>query len=456
MRYISTRGQTDPMSFKEALLTGLAPDGGLLLPQHIPGVGGLLTHLESCSYVDLAFEIVSLFVDDIPPDDLQALVQASYTGFDTDDVVELRSVGDYTVLELFHGPTLAFKDIALQLLGRLFEYTLAEQGRHLNILGATSGDTGSAAIAGVRGQPNIDIFVMYPNGRVSDLQELQMTTVADPNVHCLAVDGSFDDCQSLMKALFADLDTKARLSLGAVNSVNWARVLAQVVYYGYTSMKLARDGAPVSFAVPTGNFGDIFAGYVAKCMGFPIGHLILATNENDILAEFIRTGRYRRGDVHHTLAPAMDIQVASNFERFLYYHLDSDPDRLCAFMAEFADTGQAALDAPPENTPFLATAIDTDTMLATIRNTYEQHGYLADPHTAVGIAACDEFVGDAPMVCVATAHPAKFPEAIAKALPSVTAEHPRLTALLDLPTRREVIAADRTVVRDYIEQHKSA
>jgi threonine synthase len=262
------------MPFQDAVVTGLAPDGGLLLPAGIPDVSARLARWRDLGFIDLAVELIPLFVDDVPRGDLEKLIREAYATFTHPDVVPLVPVGELTVMELFHGPTLAFKDVALQLLGRLFEYVLQRRGEHLNILAATSGDTGSAAIAGVRGLAEVDIFVMFPDGRVSALQELQMTTVADANVHCLAVDGSFDDCQMLMKTLFAELPFKQRYRLGAVNSVNWARVLAQIVYYGYASLQLG-SAAPVTFCVPTGNFGNVFAGYLAKRMGFPIERLIL-------------------------------------------------------------------------------------------------------------------------------------------------------------------------------------
>jgi threonine synthase len=386
MRYISTRGRTPPMGFQDAVVTGLAPDGGLLLPESIPDVTESLGRWRELGFVDLAAELLPRFIDDIPVDDLDALIRGAYATFDHDDVVPLVKVGNVHVLELFHGPTLAFKDVALQLLGRLFEYVLRRRGEHLNILAATSGDTGSAAIAGVRGLDEIDIFVMYPDGRVSELQELQMTTVTDANVHCLAVDGSFDDCQTLMKTLFADLAFKERYHLGAVNSVNWARVLAQIVYYGYASLQLA-DRGPVTFCVPTGNFGNVFAGYLAKRMGFPIHKLILATNDNDILSVFFDTGEYQRGDVRYTVTPAMDIQVASNFERYLYYLLEEDSERLGAFMNDFAVDGRAVLERPPGTVDFAATAVNVAETLATIKQTFQAHGYVADPHTAVGLAA---------------------------------------------------------------------
>ncbi|MGI9326076.1 MAG: threonine synthase, partial [Pseudomonadales bacterium] len=263
MRYLSTRGQTAAMPFKDAVITGLAPDGGLLVPESFPDVRERLDDWQNLPFTELAKAVVGLYATDIDADVLSDLVDRAYESFDHADVVAFETLGDLTVLELFHGPTLAFKDVALQLLGQLFEHILAERGEHLNIVGATSGDTGSAAIAGVRGQHNVDIFIMFPKGRVSPLQELQMTSVTDPNVHCLAVKGSFDDCQSMMKQTFGDLDFKAEHNLGAVNSVNWARVLAQVVYYGYASLRLGRE-RPVTFCVPTGNFGNVFAGYVAR------------------------------------------------------------------------------------------------------------------------------------------------------------------------------------------------
>jgi threonine synthase len=454
MRYVSTRGQTPPMGFADAVLTGLAPDGGLLLPETIPDIRDRLPAWRNLGYVELAQELIALFADDIPRPVLNELIGQAYASFDHPEIVPLVPVGDVVVMELFHGPTLAFKDVALQLLGRLFEYVLAERGEHLNILGATSGDTGSAAIAGVRGQPNIDIFILYPRGRVSELQELQMTTVTDPNVHCLAVEGSFDDCQNLMKTLFGDLEFKSRYHLGAVNSVNWARVLAQVVYYAYASLRLGQD-APVRFAVPTGNFGNVFAGYVAKRMGFPIGELLLATNENDILAVFFETGIYQRGEVRFTITPAMDIQVASNFERYLYYLLGEDAVALRAFMVAFAEHGRVVLPTPPGTADFAATAVDVAATAATIRALYEQHGYVADPHTAVGIAAAQRLPAATPTVCLATAHPAKFPEAVNQAVGAPLARHERLERLRGQPVRSAVIPADLAAVRAFIEQHAS-
>ena len=451
MRYISTRGNTPSLGFTDAVLTGLAPDGGLLIPEHIPSVAGHLDQWRGCSFVELAKRVIPLFVDDISAADLHRLIDNAYAAFDDEAVVPFSRLGDIQVLELFHGPTLAFKDIALQFLGQLFKHVLGSRQHHLNILGATSGDTGSAAIAGVRGLPDIDIFIMYPRGRVSVLQERQMTTVLDDNVHCLAVDGSFDDCQTLMKSLFGDLEFKQRYRLGAVNSVNWARVLAQIVYYGYASLRTG-GADPVSFVVPTGNFGNVFAGYVAKRMGFPIDKLIVATNENAILAEFFTSGRYTRGKVRFTSSPAMDIQVASNFERFLYYHLGADSEAVCDFMRKFADFGSATI-SPPAADDFLATSVNVDVTSATIKRVFEQWGYVADPHTAVGLAAAERFAVEGTKVCFATAHPAKFPETVDAAVGEQKATHPRLEALSGKPVRSATVDATVRAVADYIREH---
>lgn len=458
MRYISTRGQTDPLTFRDAVITGMAPDGGLLIPETLPELRGRLDDFRGLSFVAFAQKLMALFADDIPETTLNALIERAYDTFDHPEVVPFRALKglagnhDVQVMELFHGPTLAFKDVALQFLGQLFEYILEERGEHLNILGATSGDTGSAAIAGVRGLPAVDVFIMFPEGRVSPLQERQMTTIPDANVHCLAVEGSFDDCQSLMKTLFADADTKQTLSLGAVNSVNWARVLAQIVYYGYGSLKFARP-EPVTFCVPTGNFGNVFAGYLAKRMGFPIDKLVIATNDNDILARFFETGEYRRGTVHHTSSPAMDIQVASNFERYLYYYFDEDSERLRAFMEAFAAAGAASVGGRPVTDEFLATAVDEATVIRTIRNVYDQNGYVVDPHTAVGLAAAERFRVPGVQICAATAHPAKFPESVNAAIGRDVARHPTLDALKDLPTRKTRIPATVEAVRSFLDQH---
>ncbi|MBR6021685.1 MAG: threonine synthase [Kiritimatiellae bacterium] len=462
LSYISTRGHQSPLSFQDAVMTGLARDGGLLVPSEVPDVSDRLAAWSSLDYPDLAFEVMRLFATDIPDADLRALVSAAYASFTHPDVAPVVPAGPVHVLELFHGPTLAFKDIALQFLGRLFAYILERRGGRLNILAATSGDTGSAAIAGVRGLPRVNIFVMHPHGRVSPLQERQMTSVLDPNVHNIAVEGSFDDCQSIMKALFNDLPFKDALSLGSVNSVNWARILAQIVYYFHAAFRvMERTGAPaVQFAVPTGNFGDILAGWYAKRMGLPITRLVLATNENDILARFFHTGVYARGTVVPTVNPSMDIQVASNFERWLYYRLGADPSATAAKMAEFAANGTMAVPRLPNGAvaaDIVAGASDTRRTLATIKKYWEKHHVLLDPHTAAGVFVAEQYNDtDAPTICLATAHPAKFPAAIDEATGTPgLAVHPTLDALATLPTRCAVLPNDPSAVRDFLSSRAS-
>ncbi len=454
MRYISTRGQGEPLSFSEAVLTGLARDGGLLMPESFPYVASRLRGWAALSYPELAFEIMRLFIDDVPEDDLRAIVNRSYAGFSVPEVTPVRQVGGVHVLELFHGPTFAFKDVALQFLGNLFEYILRREGREMNIVAATSGDTGSAAIAGVQGREGMRIFVMHPKGRVSQVQERQMTTVLSPNVFNLAVEGSFDDCQNMVKALFGNLSMRDRCHLGAVNSINWARVLAQVVYYFYAAFRAQRGMHAVqpSFSVPTGNFGDVFAGYVAFRMGLPMGKLIIATNENDILARYFMSGTYAVEGVQHTISPSMDIQVASNFERYLYCMADGKAQTVKAWMDTFRKTGALTPGVP--NDPIMAAGrCDTARTLATIKKYYEQYGYLLDPHTAVGVNVAESYLEDyKPMICLATAHPAKFSEAILRATGHDLAHHPDLDALLDKPTRSVTLPAETAAVGDYIER----
>ena len=439
-------------------MTGLARDGGLLLPAEIPYVAPKLPAWQRLSYPDLAFEIMRLFAD-LPEADLRDLVDRSYGTFRHPDVTPVQCVNGLHVLELFHGPTLAFKDVALQFLGNVFEYILGETNRQLNILAATSGDTGSAAICGVRGRDRIRIFVMHPHGRVSPTQERQMTSVLDDNVFNIAVDGTFDDCQRIMKTLFGDLAFRDRHALGTVNSINWARVLAQIVYYFFAAFRVMRlTGARrIQFAVPTGNFGDIFAGYVAHRMGLPISRLVLATNENDILARFFNTGDYSQGAVHATVSPSMDIQVASNFERYLYYRVGEDALALQDLMKQFAATGKLSVAPLPNgriDDLIVAGRGTTADTLATIREFQDKHGYLLDPHSAVGVHVGRHYLKqDEPMICLATAHPAKFSQAIQDATGRDLAHHPILTALDDLPTRCAVLPATEAAIRAHLEHN---
>ena len=456
MKYISTRGDIDPVGFKQAVMMGLARDGGLLLPESIPDVTERLQEWSGLSYVELAFEVMNLFTD-LPECDLKAVIEKSYSTFRDDEITPLVEVGGIHILELFHGPTLAFKDLALQFLGNIFEYILEEEDQYMNIIGATSGDTGSAAIYGVRGMERIKIFVMHPDGLVSPVQKAQMTSVLDDNIFNLAVDGTFDDCQAILKELFNDLEFKDKHSLGSINSINWARILAQVVYYFYAGLQAMKksDSETVRFSVPTGNFGDIFAGYIASKMGLPISKLILATNENDILARFFNSGRYYMDSVNATISPSMDIQIASNFERYLYYWLGEDSEKLKELMGQFAETGDISVELGGNDTVdslFIAGSGDTKATLATIKQFYNEYSYLLDPHTAVGVYVGLQHKGDDPLVCLSTAHPAKFGGAIKDALGEDKAYHPVLAALAGLPMRCESIPNSVNSVREYVEQ----
>jgi threonine synthase len=456
MNYLSTRGGIAPISFREAVMMGLARDGGLLLPERYPDVRDRLDAWSRLPYADLAFEIMRLYADDLPPETLRAVIDKSYAVFDTPEVTPVRALGRVHLLELFHGPTLAFKDVALQFLGNLFEALLRDSGEELNVVVATSGDTGSAAIHGIRGRERQRIFVLHPHGRVSPVQEAQMTTVPDANVFNFAVEGTFDDCQNIVKTLFRDLPFKDAHHLGAVNSINWARVLAQVVYYFHAAFRVLRETGRerVRFAVPTGNFGDIFAGYVAWRMGLPIDRLVLATNENDILSRFFQTGVYERGAVARTLSPSMDIQVASNFERYLYHRAGDDPATVRAWMEEFAPTGRLVPAGAFPDPLFLAGAGTTEDTLAAIRDTYATTGVVLDPHTAVGVSVALRHLSDeAPTICLATAHPAKFPDAVRRAIGrDGLATHPTVDRVLNLPRRCSVMPNDAKAVAKAIAE----
>jgi threonine synthase len=455
MKYVSTRGESPCVDFQTAVMTGLAPDGGLFLPAGIPDVSRKLTAWEQLSYPDLACEIMRLFCD-VPSGDFRRIVERSYACFDRPEAAGIAALRDYFLLELFHGPTFAFKDFALQFLGNLFEYYLRRSGARLNLLCATSGDTGSAAIAGVRGRKGIKIFVLYPHGRISPAQERQMTTVPDKNVYCLAVRGSFDDCQTIVKSLLSDLAYREKFNLGAVNSINWARVLAQIVYYFYACLRVRRltGKTRVQFAVPTGNFGDIFAGYVAWRMGLPVARLVLASNRNRILPEFFRKGIYKRGRVYRTPSPSMDIQIASNFERYIYYRVGEDGAKVRLLMEQFGRTGKFTLrDMGLRGTDplFAAGSASTAQTLATIRRCYRENEYVLDPHTAVGVHVARRYLSRAyPMICLATAHPAKFEKAVARALGRGHASLPALEALKKKKMRRFILPAEIETVRSFV------
>jgi len=459
MKYISTRGEIAPIGFKDAVMMGLATDGGLLLPAEYPAVAReTLESWRPLTYQELALRVIAPFADDIPLEDLKQLIDRSYATFREPEITPLVHRDGVHILELFHGPTLAFKDVALQLLGNLFEYLLKERKEKMNIVGATSGDTGSAAIYGVRGKENINIFILHPHGKTSPIQALQMTTVTDPNVFNIAVDGTFDDCQTIVKQLFSDLPFKEKHSLGAVNSINWARVLAQVVYYFYAWLRLTDKGeCSVSFSVPTGNFGDIFAGYVAKKMGLPIRKLILATNENNILTRMINQGDYSTSTVVPTVSPSMDIQVASNFERYLYYLFNEDPARVREAFATFARSGRMEFsdaELARVRSEFSSTSVNQQQTLATIASFNRESGYILDPHTAVGVyAALNSADRDVETVCLATAHPAKFGDAVRMATGSEPELPQPLQGLASLPSRCMTMQADLGLIRDFVDKN---
>lgn len=463
MKYISTRGGIAPIPFKETVMMGLATDGGLILPERFPLVTEeQVVSWQELTYPELALEVISLFVDDIPKSDLQDLIFTAYKTFTHKDITPLVHTGNYYILELFHGPTLAFKDIALQFLGNLFSYLLHEQNSTMNILGATSGDTGSAAIYGVKGKDNINIFILHPHNRVSPVQALQMTTVPDANVFNIAIEGTFDDCQAIVKAIFNDLDFKAKYRLGSVNSINWARVLAQVVYYIYAALRLkkSKGAEQIHFSVPTGNFGDIFAGYVAKRMlNNLIGRLILATNENNILSKFLLEGKYSKGKVVPTISPSMDIQIASNFERYLYYLFNEDPEQVKEAMEQFNKEGEIVISSSQleqARQDFATASIDQPTTLETIKELYKKTNYVIDPHTAVGCAAAERLrssLKDGEIVCLATAHPAKFPDAVRKAVGRMPERPESLKGLEEKESRCKVLPADVDAVKKYVAEN---
>ena len=477
MRYISTRGHSDRKRFCEILLEGLAPDGGLYLPEHYPQVEeARLTAWRSLSYADLAFEILSLYIDDIPAADLRAICRKTYTEevFGTKEIVPLRplespSTGSgQTVLyleALSNGPTLAFKDMAMQLLGNLFEYELTRRGEEINILGATSGDTGSAAEYAMRGKKGVRVFMTSPNGRMSPFQQAQMFSLQDANIHNLAVEGVFDDCQDIVKAVSNDLEFKRQYKIGTVNSINWARLMAQVVYYFSGYFQATRSNAEkVSFTVPSGNFGNVCAGHVARSMGLPIDKLVVATNENDVLDEFFRTGVYRvRGsaDTFETSSPSMDISKASNFERFVFDLSGRDGNKIKAlFHDQLASQGSFDLSHDPafksaaQRYGFVSGKSSHADRLAMIKDTYERFGTMIDTHTADGVKVAREHLQPGvPMIVLETALPIKFAETIEEALGKTPERPARFEGIEALPKRVKMVPADVTVIKRYIAEN---
>jgi threonine synthase len=460
VRYVSSRGGVRPCDFEQALLDGMAADGGLYLPERWPRFDReQIEALRGATYQEVAASVLTPFVDGaLDEAELSDLIDKAYAGFDHVAVAPLRQLdANDWLLELFHGPTLAFKDIALQLLGHLFEHFLEKRGRSVTIVGATSGDTGAAAIEACAGRARMTIVILHPHGRISEVQRRQMTTVDAANVHNIAIEGTFDDCQALLKAMFDDQAFRTRLGLAAVNSINWARVVAQAVYYVTSALALGAPWRKIAFAVPTGNFGDVYAGYVAAKIGLPIAQLIVATNRNDILARFFASGCYRAGEVHPTMSPSMDIQVASNFERLLLDLCERDGDQVRRLMAGFAQRGE--LSVPPDalgraRELFDAASADEVQTSAAMAEVFRATGELVDPHTAVGVRVGRQCRLDpaTPLVCLATAHPAKFPEAVAQATGVTPSLPSRLADLHQRAERFDVLPNDLYAVQQHIQQ----
>ncbi|MSU67271.1 MAG: threonine synthase [Opitutia bacterium] len=450
MKFLSTRGQTPSLGFSDAVATGLAPDGGLFLPETLPDFSGQLAAFEKLPFAELCFEFMRVFATDIPAETLRTIVDVSYTKFADPAIAPLKPLGkNLYILELFHGPTLAFKDFALQLLGNLYAHQCVVRRETINVLGATSGDTGAAAIHGLLGKPGTAIFILYPDGRVSPLQERQMACTGAANVFAIAVDGSFDDAQASLKEIFGDQAFRTRHRLSAVNSINLARVLAQCVYYLYAWLRLpAAERGNVEFVVPTGNFGNVLAGWLLQQMGVPIRSFKVATNQNDILYRLFTTGEYRVGDVLPSLAPSMDIQVASNFERFIYFNVGRDAARVREVMQTFKTTG--AYTFPDFNRATFSASRTSDVEIASlITRVYREHGYIVDPHTACGFK---ELNPDRVSIVLSTASPAKFPDTIRAAI-GLEPTHPSLEVLKSKPIVKHLLASTPAAIRAYIDRH---
>ncbi|CAN7599819.1 threonine synthase [Rhizobium sp. LjRoot30] len=458
--YISTRGEAPSLGFSDALLAGLAKDGGLYVPREWPTMSKReIRALRGKSYQEVAFEVLYRFTGgEIPAEKFRAMIDEAYATFRHPGVVPLVQTGPNSfILELFHGTTLAFKDVAMQLLGRLMDYVLTERNQRATIVGATSGDTGGAAIDAFAGRERTDIFILFPHGKVSAVQQHQMTTSKEKNVHALAIKGNFDDCQTLVKGMFNDGAFRDRVKLSGVNSINWARIMAQVVYYFTTALTLGGPDRKISFTVPTGNFGDIFAGYVAKKMGLPIDRLVIATNENDILARTLKTGRYEMKAVKATTSPSMDIQISSNFERLLFEAYGRDAGAVRSAMDSLKQSGSfeikdEALKAIRRE--FRAGRASEKQVKDTIRDTLAETGYLLDPHTAIGVHVAKKHEkANSPMVTLATAHPAKFPDAVK----SASGIDPKLPAwladLMDREERFDILEPELKTVESFIDKH---
>ena len=463
MQYVSTRGTAPVLYFDDVLLAGLATDGGLYLPESWPTFSADdIRSMQRMKYTELAVRVMTPFLGGrISEADFAAMVEDAFAGFAHSAVAPMKQIdADLWLMELFHGPTLAFKDYPMQLVGRLFDHVLTRRGERVTIIGATSGDTGSAAIEACRDREAIDIFIMYPHGRVSEVQRRQMTTVPAANVHCIAVEGTFDDCQDLVKAMFADAAFREAARLSAVNSINWARVAAQIVYYFHAAVSLGGPDRSVSFAVPTGNFGNVFAAYAAKACGLPVDQLIIGTNSNDILTRFFETGTLSMGTVEQTISPSMDIQVSSNFERFLFDLYGRDGSALTLAMAEFRRNGTLAvgdnLHRMAQEAISASRLNDAGTMQE-MKQVLMSTGELIDPHTAISVAAGRAMAREksAPIVAQAAAHPAKFPDAVEQATGRRPALPPHLSDLYERTERFDVLPNDLATLQDHIRDRVS-
>ncbi|HCR29781.1 MAG TPA: threonine synthase [Opitutae bacterium] len=453
MKFVSTRAETEPRSFSEAVKIGLAPDGGLFVPSELPDLSEEFSAWEGESYPTVCYRFFKHFATDIEDSDLESLIFKAYSTFDNEHLAPLIKLDDrISVLELFHGPTLAFKDYALQLLGRLYERQVALTGEAINVLGATSGDTGAAAINGLLGRSGVNIFILYPDGRISSLQERQMACTGESNVFPIAVEGSFDDAQRELKAVFGDRAFSQSTKLSAVNSINLARILAQCVYYIYACLQISEERRENTvFVVPTGNFGNVLAGWMASRMGMKVAGFRVATNQNDILNRFFNTGEYAVGSASQSLAPSMDIQVASNFERFLYYALGEDGHRVRGVMANFSSTGVFRADDQSIVDSMSSSRMTDAEICETIESVYQKYGYICDPHTACAFKDLKAFEHS---VILATAHPAKFPETVLEAT-GQTATHRSLEKLKSREIVKYPLHADANTIKAFIESKQT-
>ena len=457
MKYISTRNNKKTFEFKDVFIKGLADDGGLFIPESLRKYSETeISSFKNLEYNDLAKKIISTFIGDfMSENDLSNIINKSYSVFRKKNVVNLIKVGDRSVLELFHGPTLAFKDVAMQLLGNFYEYYLNNENQKINIVVATSGDTGAAAIDAIKGKKNVNIFVLHPHNRVSSVQRKLMTTGKDENVFNIAINGNFDDCQNLVKSMFADKNFSNEIKMSGVNSINWARIIAQSVYYFYSYFLIEDKDTPINFSVPTGNFGDVYAGYLAKKMGLPINKLIVATNQNDILHRAISRGRYEVEKVAETISPSMDIQIASNFERLIYDLNNGDDSLTVKVMNDIKEKGKYKIDQEKLdkiNTNFLSSKMSEDEILKTIELVYKKFNVVLDPHSAIGYGAFDKVNISGNNIVLATAHPCKFPDAIKNAI-DLNAELPKeLMYILDEKENYKIIDNNVDEVKKHIKE----